>query len=116
MPEAIVAIIIISLFCGTVLGLTGMILKHRRSSKALGSRGSDSGILTSELKQMMREAAAEATAPLEARIEELQAMLEESAVEEPHLLEAARDDRIEFEEADGDARAQEPVSASRRVR
>lgn len=113
MPEAIVAIIIISLFCGTVLGLTSMILKHRRSTKATGSNGSSPGILTSELKQLMREAVAEATAPLEARIEELQSLLEDAPEGEHRLLEAPSDDRLEFDEPD---EAEEPVGARHRVR
>lgn len=113
MPEAIVAIIIISLFCGTVLGLTGMILKHRRSTRAIGSGGSEQGIRTSELKQLMREAATEATAPLEARIDELHSLIEKSSRGQHRLLEAPVDDMLEFDEPD---EVEKPVGPRRRVR
>lgn len=113
MPEAIIAIIIISIGCGTILGLTSMILKHRRSSKAIGSGRSDQGIRTSELKQMMREAAAEAAAPLEERIDELKALLEAHAEDDVPRLEAHVDDNVEFEQSDA---AETTVPARLRTR
>ena len=69
MPEEILAIIIISIFAGTTMSLTRMILAHRRSMK--GSAGSSS-LTTSELERMMRRAVEEATEPLHRKIEDLE--------------------------------------------
>ncbi|NNF03484.1 MAG: hypothetical protein HKN17_03360 [Rhodothermales bacterium] len=101
MPEAIAIIIVISIAAGTVLGLTSMVLKHRRSSRAIGTGGAEQGIRTSELRQMMREAASEAVAPLEARIDELQMMLETEPEPTRALPQAGGHDMIDLDETAG---------------
>jgi hypothetical protein len=69
----------------------------------------------SELKELMRDAAAEAVVPLEARIEELQARIEDMQ-EMPRMLEAPdAADRIEIEES-RDERAEKTVGRRQRVR
>ena len=113
MPEAIVAIVIIGIISGTLLGLTGMILKHRQNTRALGSGGADQGIRMSELRQMMREAAAEAVAPLEARVEELQATVEDLPDRGGRLLEEPAGELLELDEAD---ESEESVRVRRRVK
>lgn len=100
MPEEILAIIIIAIASGTLLGLTSMILKHRQSSRSMSSGGSDQGVRTSELKQMMREAATEAVAPLEARIDEMQMLLEDQRETVRSLPPAREQELLEFDEMD----------------
>ena len=99
MPEEILAIIIISIFAGTAMSLTRMILAHRRSMK--GSAGSSS-LTTSELERMMRRAVEEATEPLQRKIEDLE--LDLVTGKGARKLEAPRKDLLlDLEDEEDDA-------------
>ena len=103
MPEAVVAIVIISILCGTAVKMTSMFLNHRRESKRLTAGGADSSIRASELHDMMRRAVAEGVEPLEKRLDELQAPRQlESAAVRPRLVaphDSARDEAADTAEA-----------------
>jgi hypothetical protein len=73
MPEEIFVLFLMLVLSTFGLTMTSMILRHRRKQKSgQGTANSDSSMTTSELESMMRRAVEDATAPLAAKIEDLE--------------------------------------------
>jgi len=106
MPEEILAIVIISIFAGTVMSIVRMVLSYKER-KSMTSTGSHTGssLTTSELERMMKRAVEEATEPLVRKIDDLES---EMAVGKTPRLEAARTDLLL--DIDGENEDAEPAS------
>ena len=96
-----------------ILSLVYMILHHSKwkyKQKQEAARAAGSSLRTSELKEIMREAVEEATAPLAERVQALEAQLR--SLETPRLMPAQQDDLLDEL---NQTREETPEPAKRRV-
>lgn len=71
MPEEIFVIFVLMIMSFFGLAMTSMILRHRRRNKE-GKASDGASMTTTELESIMRRAVEDATAPLAAKIEDLE--------------------------------------------
>lgn len=72
MPEEIFVLFVLMVLSFFGLTMMSMILRHRRKQRGTTGSTSDSSLTTSKLETMMRRAVEDATAPLAAKIEDLE--------------------------------------------
>ena len=68
MPEEVAVVVVIAIIFGTISSIVKYTAKMKYSNR---TSGAESGVTTSELRALLREAVDEATLPLRAEIEEL---------------------------------------------
>lgn len=114
MPEEVFVLFILTVMSVFGLSLTSMILRHRR--KQGGSTGaSDSSMTTSELESMMRRAVEDATAPLTAKVEDLEIELIKLGSAQKQLSAHDTSTRISLDDGD-EVLDVEPVAARSKTR
>lgn len=92
MPDEVFVIVIVAIVAGTFSGLVKQILNYLRERRPTAG-SSESSLTTSELQRLMKAAVEEATEPLEARLEAMEAKLDPARALPP--ADADRDDRVE---------------------
>lgn len=109
MPEEIVVIVLVSVIAGTLMVTTivGSIFKYLRERNRSQATPGDS-LTTSELKALMAEAVAEATASLHTRIDTLEDRLDARLLELPPAGRIEIDDEATPEAAPR-RRAERPI-------
>ena len=98
MPEEIFVLFMLVVLSTFGLTMTSMILRHRRKQKAEKSSGADASMTTSELESMMRRAVEDATAPLVAKVEDLEMELVKYGADQKQLQAHDTGTRISLEE------------------
>jgi len=115
MPEEIFVLFMLLVMSTFGLTMTSMILRHRRKQKAGQSAASDASMTTSQLESMMRRAVEDATAPLAAKIEDLEMELVKYGSEQKQLQAHDTSTRISLD-GDDEVLDVEPVSVAKKTR
>ncbi|MDX1532132.1 MAG: hypothetical protein R3362_11450 [Rhodothermales bacterium] len=77
MAEEVAVIVVVAIICGTLVSLVKAGLAARQASKPTANAAP--GLRESELRMLIRDAAAEANAPLDERLERLEHQMERLA-------------------------------------
>ncbi len=116
MPEEVFVLFMLTVMSFFGLTLTSMILRHKRKQNAGQKSVSDgSSMTTSELESMMRRAVEDATAPLAAKIEDLEMEVIKVGSATKQLEAHDASTRISLEQED-EILDVEPVSARSKAR
>ena len=99
MPEEFFALFVLLVLSTFGLAMVSMILRHRRKQKAAVGAASGSSMTTSELESIMRRAVEDATAPLAAKIEDLEMELVKYGSERKYLGAHDASTRIALDDA-----------------
>lgn len=76
MPFEIFVIVIVAIIAGTVSGIVKQALNYKRETRGIRPSQEGSSLTTSELRRMLEEVVAEATAPLAEQVKALERRLE----------------------------------------
>ena len=110
MPEEVFVLIVLSVLSFFGLTMTSMILRHRRKQRGSAGASSESSMTTSQLESTMRRAVEDATAPLSAKIEDLEIEVVKLGSASKQLEAHDASTRISLEDQD-EVLDVEPVSA-----
>lgn len=115
MPEEVFVLFVLSVLSFFGLTMTSMILRHRRKQRGSAGASSESSMTTSQLESMMRRAVEDATAPLSAKIEDLEIEVVKLGSASKQLEAHDASTRISLEDQD-EVLDVEPVSARAKTR
>lgn len=116
MPEEIFVLFLMLVLSTFGLTMTSMILRHRRKQRSgQTSGGGDASMTTSELESIMRRAVEDATAPLAAKIEDLEMELIKYGSDQKQLQAHDVSSRISLDDGD-EVLDVEPVAATTKTR
>lgn len=115
MPEEVFVLFMLTVMSVFGLTMTSMILRHRRKQKAGGGSTDESSLTTSQLESMMRRAVEDATAPLAAKIEDLEIEVVKMGSSAKQLAAHDASTRISLDDQE-EVLDVEPVSARSKTR
>lgn len=112
MPEEVFVLFMLLVMSMFGLTLTSMVLRHRRKQKA-GSSSSETSMTTSDLEHLMRRAVEDATAPLAAKIEDLEIELVKMGGAARQLEAHDPSSRLSLDEMEEEVLDVQPVTGSK---
>ena len=113
MPEEIFVLFMLLVMSMFGLTMTSMILRHRRKQKAGSSSSSEASMTTSDLEHLMRRAVEDATAPLAAKIEDLEIELVKMGSAARQLEAHDPSSRLSLDGTDDEVLDVQPVAKSK---